>query len=144
MDRLSPFEIQPTLMFRYYIEFLNYPDVNFGYTAGYSVDNPKWTIENGWSNPISIKFYRFELVQALETILIKVLQSPKNNAIRINLLNPTGNPIAYWDIVGDIEVCDFGHMTWKDDDVLSIEMKILPLDCKFTNLIQDNGQETNA
>lgn len=130
----------PTLKFRYHIEFEKFSEIKFAYFSGYSVENPKWTILNGWRNPISIKFYRFEVVDAIENLIIDLLQNPLNNRFKINFVNPSGAIIGYWDVTGDIEVCDFGEMTWKDDDVLSLELKILPIDCVFVNLIKSDDK----
>lgn len=129
---------RPKLQFRYYIEFLDYPDWKYPYYAGNAIDLPKWTIENQWKNPISLKIYTFEMVQAIETQLIKISKKPLENKIRINLLHPDCETInGFWDILGNIEIIDFGHLTWKNDDVISIQMDILPFECTYTNLIKE-------
>lgn len=131
----------PKLEFRYYVEFPEFDNCKFTTFCANTIDLPKWTIENGWKNPIDFHLYNFELADAIETILIDITQNPLNNKIKINLLNPMGEITGCWDIVGHIEVFDFGKLSWKSDDPNTITLKILPIDCQYTNFItqQDNN-----
>ena len=132
----------PKLQFRYTVDFLDYPETKISTFTGYSIDLPKWTIRENWGNPIKIQFYTFELVQAIESLMIDISRRPLGNSIRINLLKPNSEPSGYWDVFGDVQVIDFGHLTWKNDDIVSVEMIMLPTTCKYTNLVTYDGQAT--
>lgn len=87
---------------------------------------------------LKFTFYNFEMPDALETDLIEIIKTPLNRTFRINFLQPDGKTImGYWEITGNIEVCDFGNASWKLDDPLEVSIEILPTKCEYVNLITE-------
>ena len=131
--RLEPSKILPQLSFRYSVEFLNQPEFENIYFSSVYVKLP--TLQKGssggenlWSaHPMTIKFYKFELPNAIENQLIDLCHNSKQLDLKVNFVEPDGKTVnGYWEITGDIDKCDFGEVSWEKDDVVLIELSIIP------------------
>lgn len=123
----------PLLRFRYKAKIVGQaPGLEL---YGRSVDLPKWTKNNGWKNALKIRCYNFERMTVEE--LHKLNKTDVQ--LVITILDPTGNGIYQWRLVGDIVEVDYGNLDWGIDDITETTLVFEPSEC--TIAFELNNQE---
>lgn len=143
-SRIDPTKVRPHLSFRYYVEFLNYPEFENVYFSTTEVKLPTLQrtsdgLGSPWSmNTITIEFYKFDISSDVENNLIAIFNKNEHLQLKINFVDPDGKTVnGYWHVIGEIYKCDFGNLAWKSDDVVMVTLTVVPLECNYVNLIKE-------
>lgn len=136
MSNVQRTTFNPILQFRHLVTFPEYDKYNVEFSVR-SVGLPKWSKVIGWSTPISMTFYKFELENSIETVFLDLLNNQKECLFRINIFNPFDVVIQYWDVVANVTYVDFGNLDRRMDDVAEITVEFVPIKCEFVNLTKE-------
>jgi len=130
---VTPNTFKPILRFRYKTRIVGQAPGMQIYAR--SVDLPKWTAKDGWANPLTIRCYNFEGITVREVSEI----NPVDVNLIISIIDPAGDPIYEWNLVGDITLIDYGNVDWGIDDVTMLTMVFMPKVCNIA--LELNKQE---
>jgi hypothetical protein len=123
MARVKPEAYNPTLMFRFAVEFPN--ELKHIHYYGKASDLPKWTNVNGWENEIKILCYHFEGITVNE---LSEMNTEDVTAI-IKILNPDESTLYEWRLKGDVIKIDYGYLDRAIENVTLAEITFLPKEC---------------
>lgn len=115
----------PNLKFRYEVDFTGQPDLA-KYTVRYC-QLPTWDDKKGFKNKIKMRFYHFER----KTIPFLKDIKTDNIPVQIRLLNPLGESIFVFDMLGDVTKVKYGEVNWGEDDCIEATLTFEPKEVNF-------------